>query len=340
MEVGGKLAASLSCASPAVWRGLLAMAVRDVDELWRLLALPEDLLPAARRVAAGFPLLVPRGFLALMRPGDPHDPLLRQVLPLADEEHEMPGFTADPLAESHCSPVPGLLHKYRGRALLVATGACAVHCRYCFRRHFPYADLPRSATWWQAALDHIRSDATIEELILSGGDPLTLPDRQLAELARQAADIPHLQRLRIHSRLPVVLPERIDAAFLAWFTGQRLKPVLVIHANHPRELSPAVERACGDLRRAGVLLLNQSVLLRGVNDDAVILADLSRRLVACDVLPYYLHALDHVQGAGHFLVEDGRARALAADLAASLPGWMVPRLVREEPGAPGKSPLI
>lgn len=340
MEEGGKLAASISGASTAPWRGLLAAAVRDVDELWRLLALPADCLPAARRVAAGFPLLVPRGFLALMRPGDLADPLLRQVVPLGDEERMTPGFTSDPLAESSCSPVPGLLHKYHGRALLVTTGACAVHCRYCFRRHFPYESLPRSTAWWSEALAYVRADASIEELILSGGDPLTLPDRQLAELAAQAAAIPHLRRLRIHSRLPVVLPERIDETFLAWFTTSRLKPVMVIHANHSQELSPAVAQACGRLRQAGVMLLNQSVLLAGVNDDAAVLADLSRRLVDCGVQPYYLHVLDHVQGAGHFLVDDERARALARAVAEALPGWMVPRLVREEAGAPGKSPLF
>jgi EF-P beta-lysylation protein EpmB len=310
-----------------------------VDELWRLLGLPDDLLPAARRAAERFPLLVPRRFAALMRPGDVDDPLLRQVLPLADEFYESPGFSADPLDESGSSPVPGLLHKYQGRALLVVTGSCAVNCRFCFRRHFPYQELPYGPEWWRPAFDHLRRDPTLHEIILSGGDPLMLPDHQLALLAKEAADIPHIQRLRIHSRLPVVLPERVDEALLAWLTGSRLATVLVLHANHAREISAEVESACKRLRRAGVVLLNQSVLLAGVNDDAAVLAALSERLAACGVMPYYLHALDHVQGTAHFLVDDGQAKKLSEELSRLLPGWLVPRLVREVPGAPGKMPV-
>ncbi len=322
------------------WRRELAEAVRDPAELLRLLALPEALLPAARRAAALFPLLVPRGFVARMVPGDPADPLLRQVLPLGDEELDRPGFTADPLGEAACGPVPGLLHKYRGRALLVTTGACAVHCRYCFRRHFAYGDLPAGRRWWGPALDYLRTDADIHEVLLSGGDPLTLPDAQLAALAQDLAGVPHLQRLRVHTRLPVVLPSRVDERLLAWLAGTRLKPVVVIHANHPRELAPPVVAACQRLRGAGVTVLNQTVLLAGVNDDEGVLAALSEALFAAGVLPYYLHALDRVQGAGHFLVADDRARRLLAGLAARLPGYLVPRLVREEPGQPGKTPLM
>lgn len=325
--------------APAPWRQGLAAAIRDVDELWRVLALPPALLPAARAAAQGFPLLVPRGFAAQMRPGDPADPLLRQVLPLGEELAEVPGYTADPLHEANCGAAPGLLSKYRGRALLVATGACAVHCRYCFRRHFPYDGLPRGAAWWEPALAALAADPDCHELILSGGDPLTLPDAQLAAIAAGAAAIPHLQRLRIHTRLPVVLPERVDAALTAWIAACRLSPVVVIHANHPAELSPAVAAACARLRAAGCLLLNQSVLLAGVNDDAGTLEGLSERLAAIGVAPYYLHQLDHVAGAAHFAVPDARARALVAELHARVPGYLVPRLVREEPGAPGKTPL-
>jgi len=282
---------------------------------------------------------VPRGFAALMRRGDPADPLLRQVLPLADELAPQPGFTADPLHESACGAAPGLLAKYRGRALLVATGACAVHCRYCFRRHFPYDGLPRGARWWEPALAAIAADPGCHELILSGGDPLTLPDAQLAAIAQAAAGIAHIQRLRVHTRLPVVLPERVDDGLLAALTGTRLACTVVIHANHPAELGEGAAAACAALRRGGCILLNQSVLLAGVNDDPAVLIALSGRLAALGVVPYYLHVLDRVAGAGHFLVDDARARAIHRAMHAGMSGWLVPRLVREVPGGEGKEAL-
>jgi L-lysine 2,3-aminomutase len=321
------------------WRRELAEAIRNPAELLRILDLPMELLPAAERAAALFPLLAPRGFVARMRKGDVHDPLLRQVLPLGEETLSVPGFSADPLAETACGPRPGVLHKYHGRALLVTTGACAVHCRYCFRRHFAYEELPRGRRWWSEAVEYVRADASLREVLLSGGDPLTLPDAQLAALAEDFATIPHLERLRVHTRLPVVLPSRVDDQLLSWLTGSRLAPVVVIHANHPAEIADDVVLVCRRLRDAGVTVLNQSVLLRGVNDDVGVLADLSERLFRAGVLPYYLHALDHVAGAGHFLVDDLRARELHVALAARLPGYLVPRLVREEPGQAGKTPL-
>lgn len=338
MSEGGTLAAASGGASAGRWQRELAEAIRDPAELRALLGLPSAPTPAAAKT---FPLLVPRAFAALMRHGDPHDPLLRQVLPHGDEDApQPPGFAADPLGEEGCAPAPGLLRKYRSRALLVTTGACAVHCRYCFRRHFAYDALPRGRRWWAAAIANLAADPDVAELILSGGDPLTLPDAQLAELAAAAAEIPHLTRLRLHTRLPVVLPSRVDDGLLAWLTGTRLMPVVVIHANHPAELSPAVAAACARLRAAGVTVLNQSVLLAGVNDDVAVLAALSERLFASGVLPYYLHALDRVAGAAHFRVDDDRARELHRALAARLSGYLVPRLVREEPGAPGKTPLV
>ena len=336
---GGTVAPLDRDASAPRWQRLLAEAVRDVDELWRLLDLPAGLLPAARRAAEGFPLLVPRGFVALMRRGDPADPLLRQILPLGDELVSPLGFTADPLQEAGCGAAPGLLSKYRGRALLVTTGACAVHCRYCFRRHFPYDGLPRGARWWLPAMEALRADPECHELILSGGDPLTLPDAQLAALIADAAAVPSLTRLRVHTRLPVVLPERVDDGLLAALNGTRLGCTVVIHANHARELSPEVAAACARLRGGGCLLLNQSVLLAGVNDGVAILAELSERLAAVGVMPYYLHQLDRVAGAAHFAVDDARAVALHRELHAGLPGWLVPRLVRELPGMPGKMGL-
>jgi EF-P beta-lysylation protein EpmB len=230
-----------------------------------------------------------------------------------------------------------MLHKYQGRVLLVTTGACAVHCRYCFRRHFAYDALPHGKKWWADALDYIQADPTITEVLLSGGDPLTLPDVLLAQLVADLGRIPHLQRLRIHTRLPVVLPNRVDRDLLAWLSTQRLQSVVVIHANHPAELSPGVVAACRRLQAAGATVLNQSVLLAGVNDDSHILGELSVRLFSAGVLPYYLHVLDRVAGAAHFLIDDQRALALHAAMAASLPGYLVPRLAREEPGQAGKT---
>lgn len=317
---------------PAPWQRLLKEAVRDPVELCRLLQLPDQYHAAAVQAARGFPLFVPRGYLALMRRGDPADPLLRQVLPLADELAEAPGFSADPVGDGPSMVSPGLLNKYAGRALLVLTGACAVHCRYCFRRQFPYDEMPRSPAEWAPALGRIAADETIEEVILSGGDPLTLRDEPLAQLAERLAEIGHVRRLRVHTRLPIVLPARVCGDLLAWLRGTRLTPIMVVHANHPAELSPEVEAALGRLAESGVPLLNQSVLLAGVNDSADVLTELCRRLVDLRVLPYYLHQLDRVLGAAHFEVAISTGRRLMAQLRRRLPGYAVPRYVREMPG--------
>ncbi|HEX2254454.1 MAG TPA: EF-P beta-lysylation protein EpmB [Thermoanaerobaculia bacterium] len=330
-------------AAPApAWQRELAAGVRTVGELLALLELPPEAAGEAGASGAAerqFPVRVPRGFAARMRRRDPRDPLLLQVLATAAEDEEVPGYGPDPLAESAAAPLPGVLHKYRNRVLLVATGACAVHCRYCFRRHFPYGEQGLSGAGWDAALDYLATDRQIDEVILSGGDPLTLGDERLAALAARLAAVPHLARLRIHTRLPVVLPQRVGTPLLAWLTGGRLAPVVVVHANHPREIDAAVAAALRRLRAAGVTVLNQSVLLAGINDDAATLAELSRRLFAAGTLPYYLHLLDPVAGAAHFAVGEASARHLARRLAESLPGYLVPRLVRELPGAPAKEPV-
>ncbi|RMD78922.1 MAG: EF-P beta-lysylation protein EpmB [Gammaproteobacteria bacterium] len=325
-------------ARPA-WREELRRAVRDPAELLRLLGLPLGLLPELRAGAAaagGFPLRVPRPYLARMRRGDPADPLLRQVLPSASEGRPVPGFAADPLEEARAQPLPGLLRKYRGRALLVLTGACAVHCRYCFRRHFPYGE---RALDLEAALAALARDSELEEVILSGGDPLVWDDGRLGALAARLARLPGLRRLRLHTRLPVVLPQRVDEALLAWLEATPLQAVMVIHCNHPREVDAGVRAALGRLRQAGVTLLNQAVLLRGVNDSVEALAGLSEALFEAGVLPYYLHLLDRVAGAAHFEVPEGEALRLVAGLRARLPGYLVPRLARERPGAPAKEVL-
>ncbi|MHC5067131.1 MAG: EF-P beta-lysylation protein EpmB, partial [Planctomycetota bacterium] len=294
------------------WQAQLAAAIRDPLALLAAL----DLSSAGVDVDSDFPLMVPAAYLARMRPGDRHDPLLRQVLPLVEERRAVAGFGVDPVGESSCAAGPGLLRKYRGRALLVTTAACAIHCRYCFRRHYPYHDTVRRGPWWTVARDQVAADDTIDELILSGGDPMVLSTAILRRLVEDFLAVPHLRRLRIHTRLPVVLPDRVDDELVAWLSHLPLPVVLVIHANHPAEIDDAVIAACRRLQAAGVVLLNQAVLLAGVNDDVATQEALGQRLVAAGVVPYYLHQLDPVAGAAHFAVDDVRARALQAALQA------------------------
>jgi EF-P beta-lysylation protein EpmB len=324
---------------PAGWQRAWREAVRDPRELLEILGLGTLAAEISDEAAAGFPLRVPRAFIARMRHGDAADPLLRQLLPVLDEARVVPGFALDAVGDGAARAARGVIRKYRGRALLVATGACAVHCRYCFRRHFPYAEETAAAEGWREAVAAIAADASIEEVILSGGDPLALATHKLAELTDALAAIPHLRRLRIHTRLPIVLPERVDAPLLAWLRALPWPVAVVVHANHANEFDGAVDAAMAALRDAGATLLNQAVLLRGVNDSADALAELSGRAFAAGVLPYYLHQLDRVAGTAHFEVPDARARELHAALAARLSGYLVPRLVREVPGDTGKRPL-
>jgi EF-P beta-lysylation protein EpmB len=321
------------------WQTLLARAVRDPQTLIHRLRLSPALLPAARRAATLFPLRVPEGYLARIRPGDPTDPLLRQVLPLEEEFQATPGFSRDPVGETTAMVPGGVIHKYHGRVLLVTTGACAVNCRYCFRRHFPYEESNASTENWRGALQYIAERPEIGEVILSGGDPLTLSDRRLEALVAALTEIPHVQRLRVHSRLPVVLPERVDERLLAWLTATRLRPVIVFHANHANEVDKTVATAARRLRDSGVTVLNQAVLLAGVNDSAPALISLSERLFEAGILPYYLHVLDKVEGAAHFDVPEDRARRIHAEAEARLPGYLLPRLVREDAGAGSKTRL-
>ena len=329
---------------PPRWQQLWREAVRDPRELLSLLGLAHLAGQLSENAATQFPLRVPRGFVDRMRHGDPHDPLLRQVLPLDDEDRIVPGFELDAVGDTAARAASGVIRKYRGRALLVATGSCAIHCRYCFRRHFPYAEETAAAGGWSDAIALIASDASIDEVILSGGDPLSLATSKLAELTDALASIPHLKRLRIHTRLPTVLPERVDAALLAWLRALPWPVTVVVHVNHANEFDGKVDAALASLRETGaaskgIVLLNQAVLLRGVNDTVDALADLSERSFASGVLPYYLHQLDRVAGTAHFEVEDARARGLHAALAARLSGYLVPRLVREVAGEPGKRAL-
>ncbi len=328
----------------AAWQRELSRAITKPEELLGELGLDAELLEPARAAAAKFALRVPRGYVARMRRGDVDDPLLRQVLPAANETLEVEGFIPDPLHEAAAVRAPNLLQKYRGRALLITTQACAIHCRYCFRREFPYAEqvaeqaADETAGRWGAALAAIAADSSVEEVILSGGDPLSLSDARLTSLTNSLQAIPHLRRIRVHTRQPVVLPSRVDDGLVEWLRGIKLPTIVVIHANHPNEIDADVRAACLRLRDAGVTVLNQSVLLAGVNDDVDTLMRLSAALVEAGVLPYYLHLPDRVRGTAHFDVEERRAQDLIRQLGNQVSGYMVPRLVREVPGAPAKMP--
>lgn len=324
---------------PVGWQAQWRDAVRDPAELLVTLGLETLAARLSPAAMAQFPLRVPRAFISRMRHGDDADPLLRQVLPLDDEDRIVPGFALDAVGDAAAKTADGVIRKYRGRALLIATGSCAVNCRYCFRRHFPYADETAGRGQWMDAIAAIAADPGIDEVILSGGDPLSLSTPKLAELTAQLATIPHLRRLRIHTRLPVVLPARIDAEFTAWLATLPWPVAIVIHANHANEFDDEVDAAVARLRDAGATLLNQAVLLRGVNDSVDALADLSERSFAAGVLPYYLHQLDRVQGAAHFEVDDALALELHRGLMSRLSGYLVPKLVREVAGDTGKRPL-
>jgi len=320
------------------WQRTLREAVRSLDELLELLELDAGDVGGYPPGVGEFPLLVPRGFIARMRRGDPRDPLLRQVLPDSRERIDVPGFTNDPLREASLAR-GGVMQKYSGRALLVTTAACPIHCRYCFRRHFPYSDHCASSDDWAGVLEELNSAGTVREVILSGGDPLSLSNRRLGELVNRLEPLKSIETLRIHSRFPIVLPERVDCGLLGLLRDTRLKTVLVVHCNHANEIDPTVGERLQALGAGGTLLLSQSVLLRGVNDEPARLEALSRRLFDWGVLPYYLHLLDPVAGANHYQVEISRGQALVAEIRKRLPGYLVPRLVREDPGQASKTPL-
>lgn len=321
------------------WRTALDDAIREPEELCRLLRLPLSLASDAALAAGKFPLLVPRTFVSRIRPGDPRDPLLAQVLPRSAERDSVPEFTPDPLGEATTVTGPGLLRKYRNRLLMVATSQCAVHCRFCFRRHFPYHRAVCDTESWGSALAQLSQDETIHEVIFSGGDPLALDDRHLAEIARQLAVVPHLRRLRLHTRLPIMIPQRVTEELTLALRSTRLTPIIVVHINHPAEIDGDVARALGELVDGGIPVLSQSVLLRGINDQVEVLAELFECLTDLRVLPYYLHQLDRVAGAAHFEVPESLGGRLVSALRARLPGYAVPRYVRETRGGPGKEVL-
>jgi len=317
------------------WQEELRQAIRNPIQLLKLLELSDSELAKSIVVKKHFALQVPKTYVARMRKGKPDDPLLRQVLPMVDENLKLSRFKIDPVGDVAAEKVPGLLHKYQGRVLLLITGACAIHCRYCFRQHYNYA-IPKSLS---QALDAICADSSISEVILSGGEPLLLTDNYLEQLARKIANISHIRRLRLHTRLPIVLPTRVNNTLLTWLTGTRLQPIVVIHTNHANEIDETVIHALQKLTSAGIMVLNQSVLLRGVNDNAATLSALSETLFSHQVLPYYLHFLDQVQGAAHFEVSVDKATQIIEQLRINLPGYLVPKLVREVASMAYKQPL-
>ncbi len=321
----------------ADWQQELANAISDPAELLRRLGLEQQLAMLDAALLKNFPLRVTQSYLNKMQFGDANDPLLRQVFPLSEEALPAEGFTLDPVGDHQAVSAPGILQKYQGRALLLTTGACAIHCRYCFRRHFPYSDSNPLASQWPQTLAALKTDSSIKEVIFSGGDPLVLSDQKLASMIADLQQIPHLKRLRIHTRLPLVLPKRITGKLLSTLADSRLQVVMVIHANHGNEIDTETAISLKKLRQAGCELLNQAVLLKGVNDNADTLIDLSERLSEVQVLPYYLHLLDKVQGAQHFDVPQAQGQQLINAMRAALPGYLVPRLVREIAGEASKT---
>ncbi len=320
------------------WQWQLKQAVRSPEKLLALLELEDGVSEQELAARKAFPMMVPLPFVDKMAKGDRSDPLFRQVWPSAEELLPSPGYVADPLQE-HEAVVPGLIHKYGNRVLLIVRGGCAINCRYCFRRHFPYQENKPGEHHWQEALSYIQQNTAINEVILSGGDPLMADDLQLSRLIRQLESIDHLKRLRIHSRLPVVIPSRLTDALLHQLQQSRLQAILVLHINHPNELDKQLRERLVDYRQAGIWLLNQSVLLAGINDTTETLVALSEALAEAGVQPYYLHLLDKVSGAAHFDIPEHRAQALAQELLESLPGFLVPKLVREIAGEKSKTPL-
>lgn len=323
------------------WQTSLAAAITDPAELLKILGLTPTNSTHAFAAQQQFRLKVPLSYLHRIRKGDRDDPLLLQVLPRGVEMEAQPSsYSSDPVGDTNASPLPGLIHKYRNRVLLITSPACAIHCRYCFRRHFPYSSTDTIRGQWQTTLDYIAARPEIEEVILSGGDPLTLSDRRLRDLSLALQTIPTVKRLRIHSRLPIVLPERVNAELLEWMRNSRLDIIMVIHCNHAQELADDVVRALQQLNATGLRLFNQAVLLKGVNDRAPVLAELSEQLFSARVQPYYLHLLDKVSGAAHFDVGRAEAKQIYQQLSTLLPGYLLPKLVTDEPGAAAKTLLL
>ncbi|OEE36739.1 EF-P beta-lysylation protein EpmB [Vibrio anguillarum] len=320
------------------WLQQLTNAISNPAELLQQLEIDPALWQngfAARKL---FALRVPQSFVDRMEKGNPYDPLLRQVLPLNEEFEWNDGYSNDPLDEQN-NAIPGLLHKYRNRVLMIVKGGCAINCRYCFRRHFPYQENKGSKQVWQQSVDYIAAHPELNEVILSGGDPLMAKDEELRWLIDAISSVPHIKRLRIHSRLPVVIPARITNALCDLLHETRLQVILVTHINHANEINLEFKQQMSRLRAINVTLLNQGVLLKGVNDSVDAQVALSETLFDAGILPYYLHVLDKVQGAAHFFVSDQKAKEIMAGVIERVSGYLVAKLTREIGGRASKTPL-
>lgn len=318
------------------WQNAFSDTITTFAELAQALDLPVDSFDTQ---VGQFPLKVPRRFVQKMVKGDINDPLLKQILPTFQETVQVTGFVTDPLEEQHANPVKGIIHKYASRVLIPVTGACVVHCRYCFRQHFDYHDNLPTQNDWQAISDYINTHPAINEVILSGGDPLSLSNRRLFDIVTTLEALPQVHTIRIHTRVPVMIPERLDEPLLARLANSRCHIVMVIHANHPNEIDADTQHFLGRAKKAGVTLLNQTVLLKSINDDADVLAALNDKLWQAGVLPYYLHVLDKVAGASHFYIDDSQAVAIYWQLLAKCAGYLTPKLVRELPNNAYKTPI-
>ena len=323
------------------WQSQLSDLITDPLELLETLQLsPDQLLSGAILASEKFKLRVPRAFVGKMSIGDPLDPLLLQILPHHLELEDHHGFVTDPLSEEQANQQPGVLHKYKSRFLLTLTGACAVHCRYCFRRHFPYQEnLPKNEDWLNIK-QYIQNQPDINEVILSGGDPLTLSNRKLALWIDRLESMPQIKFLRIHSRVPIVIPNRVDNELISLLKNSRLRIILVVHSNHAAELDDFTCSKLSALVQQQITVLNQAVLLKGVNNSAQLLVDLSYRLFDAGVMPYYLHVLDKVKGAHHFDLSPEEINLIYKEVLENLPGYLVPKLVREIAGEKNKTPLF
>lgn len=319
------------------WPEHLTQAITSLPELIDHLGLPKDLIPEGMAAHQSFRLLAPRPYLSRIEYGNPDDPLLKQILPSPREMQMVPGYTTDPLDEAEHTPQKAIVHKYKRRLLVITTGTCAINCRYCFRRHFPYGDNQLAQAEWQSVIDYLEAHPEVNEVILSGGDPLMMKDALLADKLLKLEDLPQIKRLRIHSRLPVVIPARISDALLTRFSKSRLDIVMVWHINHANEVDQEVIEAAFKLKKIGVTLLNQGVLLKGINDTVQAQVDLSEAVFSAGILPYYLFTLDPVAGAAHFDLSVETAQQLMGKVAAELPGYLVPRLAKEIPGKTAKT---
>ncbi len=319
------------------WQEQLAQAIRQPNELLDYVGIKANSIGYSQRAIEQFPVRIPHAFADRIQRNNPDDPILRQVFPYLDEENEHEGYVNDPLSESNVQPVQGLLQKYNSRVLSITTGACAIHCRYCFRRHFPYQESSANGIHLKQSVDYIQADNSIKEVILSGGDPLTLSDRRLIELCQSLSQIDHIKRIRFHTRIPVVLPARLSEELIKTLNSIGKTLIFVLHINHANEIDDAVINNIKLLRQFNILVLNQSVLLKGINDSTETLIALSERLVENQVTPYYLHLLDPVAGAAHFNVDEQQAKKLIKEMHASVSGYLIPKLAKEEVGKAGKT---